>query len=190
MSVASIFKKEHKVNFLFFILSYLSTVFFLSVVIVGVVTFINYTKHNFLMFDMMFALKTVKMLSIGGFFAFIWSAFCISNDKKKCINMASNLIKQYNNYRPGLEPENKEKMGQLKEVLEEIDMNRNLYGLMSDLIVNDFDTRVRGINVKEVNYYLSCEMKYRTGEKDNFEIKFSAINGGDPVLKYISCLNQ
>ncbi|ECD9385046.1 hypothetical protein FNI57_23675 [Salmonella enterica subsp. salamae] len=62
--------------------------------------------------------------------------------------MASNLIKQYNNYRPGLEPENKEKMGKLKEVLEEIDMNRNLYGLMSDLIVNDFDTRVRGINVK------------------------------------------
>ncbi|QPN37405.1 hypothetical protein I5080_19200 [Salmonella enterica] len=56
-------------------------------------------------------------------------------------------------------------MGKLKEVLEEIDMNRNLYGLMSDLIVNDFDTRVRGINVKEVNYYLSCEMKYRTGEK-------------------------
>ncbi len=68
MSVASIFKKEHKVNVLFFILSYISTVFFLSVIIVGVVAFINYTKHNFLMFDMMFVLKTVKMLSIGGFF--------------------------------------------------------------------------------------------------------------------------
>ncbi|EAY9562373.1 hypothetical protein BA087_06725 [Salmonella enterica] len=123
-------------------------------------------------------------------FLHLYGARFASLMTKKCINMASNLIKQYNNYRPGLEPENKEKMGELKEVLEEIDMNRNLYGLMSDLIVNDFDTRVRGINVKEVNYYLSCEMKYRTGEKDNFEIKFSAINGGDPVLKYISYLNQ
>ena len=65
-------------------------------------------------------------------------------------------------------------------------MSRHFYGSMTTFIVNDVDTWVKGINIKEMNYYLSCEVEYESGEKDKFKLKFSAINGGDPVLKSIS----
>lgn len=185
MNIVSLFKKEHKVNVVFFVTSYIITVFSLSLIIVTTVIITNYISRHSLVFDVSFAIKTIKMLSVAGFFAFIWSAICVYNDKKKCIKMASDLMGKYNDFIVNSDSE-KNSTASIKHIIKKMDMGRHFYGLMTSFIVNNIDTRVKGINVKEMNYYLSCEVEYKTGEKDKFEIKFSAINGGDPVLKSIS----
>ncbi|ECG8592421.1 hypothetical protein FNI11_22315 [Salmonella enterica subsp. salamae] len=185
MNIVSLFKNEHKVNAIFFVVSYIITVFSLSLITVMTVIITNYINRHFLIFDMSFAIKTIKMLSIAGLFAFIWSAICIYNDKKKCIKMASDLMCQYNNFSVDSDSE-ENSTASIRHIMEKMDMGRHFYGLMTGFIVNNIDTRVKGINIKEMNYYLSCEVEYKAGEKDKFKIKFSAINGGDPVLKSIS----
>ncbi|MFL4214733.1 hypothetical protein ACRYSL_22150 [Enterobacter mori] len=184
MNIVSLFKNEHKVNIVFFVASYIITVFSLSLITVITVIIINYINRHSLVFDIGFAIKIIKMLSIAGLFAFIWSAICIYNDKKKCTKCASDLMRQYNKF--NVNPDSEKKAESIRHIIKTMDMSRHLYGLMSGLIVNNIDTRVKGINIKEISYYLSCEVEYKTGEKDRFKLKFSAINGGDPVLKSIS----
>jgi hypothetical protein len=133
---------------------------------------------------MKFAIKTLGMLSIAGFFSFIWSVICLYKDKNKCIKMASDLMWQYNNHNIDSDF-GKESSENKKYIIEKIDMNRHYYGSMVELIINDIDIRVKGINIKEMSYYLSCKIEYKTGEKGEFKLKFSAINGGDPVLENI-----
>lgn len=82
MNIVSLFKNEHKVNIVFFVASYIITVFSLSLITVITVIIINYINRHSLVFDIGFAIKIIKMLSIAGLFAFIWSAICIYNDKK------------------------------------------------------------------------------------------------------------
>lgn len=183
MNVKSLFTNEHKVNIVFFVVSYMATVFSLSLITVVTVIIINYINRHSLVFDIGFAIKTIKMLSIAGLFAFTWSAVTTYNDRKKCINVALGLMNQYNTF--NINSDSGGESGSIRNAIIKMDLGRNFYGLMAGLIVNDIDTRVKGINIKEMNYYLSCEVKYKTGEKDRFKLKFSAINGADPVLKSI-----
>ena len=184
MNIVSLFKNEHKINIPFFVTSYIIIVFFLSLITFITVIIINYINRHSLVFDMGFAIKIIKMLSIAGLFSFIWSAFCIYNDKKKCTKLASDLMKQYNKF--NVNSYSEKKTENIKHIIKTMDRSRHLYGLMSGFIVSKIDTRVKGINIKEISYYLSCEVEYKTGEKDRFKLKFSAINGDDPVLKSIS----
>lgn len=160
------------------------TVFFLSLITIVIVAITNHINHHSLVFNMKYAIKTLGMLSIAGLFSFIWSVICLYKDKNKCIKIASSLTWKYNNYNIDSDFE-KEPNEKTKYIIEKIDMNRHYYGLMAKLIINDIDIRVKGINIKEMNYYLSCETEYKTGEKCEFKLKFSAINGGDPVLENI-----
>ncbi|QMN66116.1 hypothetical protein HVW65_03605 [Citrobacter freundii] len=185
MNIVSLFKNEHKINIVFFVVLYMTTVFSLSLITVTTVIITNYISRHSLDFDMGFAINTIKMLSISGLFSFIWSAICIYTDKKKCTKIASDLMRQYNNFSIDSDSE-KKSTESIKHIIKKMDMSRHFYGLMTGFIVNNIDIRVKGINIKEMNYYLSCEVEYKTGEKDKFKLKFSAINGGDPVLKSIS----
>lgn len=85
MNIVSLFKKEHKINITYLIASYTITVLSLSLSTVAIVAIVNYTSHDSLVFDIGFAIKSLKMLSIAGLFAFIWSAICIYNDKKNVL---------------------------------------------------------------------------------------------------------
>ncbi|WP_270422414.1 hypothetical protein [Citrobacter portucalensis] len=185
MNIVSLFKKEHKINITYLIALYTITVLSLSLTTVVIVAIVNYTSHDPLVFDIGFAIKSLKMLSIAGLFAFIWSAICIYNDKKKCINIALDLKWHYNNFSTNSNSQ-KKSSERVEHIIKKMDMSRHFYGSMTTFIVNDVDTWVKGINIKEMNYYLSCEVEYKSGEKDKFKLKFSAINGGDPVLKSIS----
>lgn len=185
MNIVSLFKNEHKINIIFLITSYTITVLSLSLITVAIVAIVNYTSHHSLVFDIGFAIKTLKMLSIAGLFAFIWSTICIYNDKKKCIKIALDLKRHYNNFSTNSNSQ-KKSSEKVEHIIKKMDMSRHFYGSMTTFIVNDVDTWVKGINIKEMNYYLSCEVEYKSGEKDKFKLKFSAINGGDPVLKNIS----
>jgi hypothetical protein len=85
VNIVSLFKNEHKINIVLLIASYTTTVFSLSLITVAIVAIVNYTSNHSLVFDIDFAIKTLKMLSIAGLFTFIWSTLCIYNDKKNVL---------------------------------------------------------------------------------------------------------
>ena len=83
MNIVSLFKNEHKINIVFFVVLYMTTVFSLSLITVTTVIITNYISRHSLDFDMGFAINTIKMLSIAGLVTFLWRAICIYTDKNK-----------------------------------------------------------------------------------------------------------
>lgn len=180
------FRKRNIVNVKFFVISYIISVLFVSIVIVIIVGILNYLNGKGVYYNSGFIGKTFKMISIAGFFTILYNIFTIFSDRKKINELILRFKQEYND--GSLIDYSFVKIMNEREifnVLEKTKLKRKHEGELNSLDILSITATVMGINIKRMEYRVLCHFSYSSGKSERVIFEFYTINNGDLKLQEI-----
>lgn len=180
------FRKRNIVNVKFFVISYIMSVLFVSIVIIIIVGILNYLNGKGFHYNNGFIEKTFKMISIAGFFAILYNVFTIFSDKIKIRKLILQFKQEYNDdclIEYSLVKIMNEK--KISNTPEKTKLKRKYDGKLNSLDIHSITATVMGINIKRMEYRTLCTFLYSSGKNEKVIFEFYTINNVDLKLQNI-----
>lgn len=188
----SFFKRRYIVNAKLFIFSYIVSVLSVSVAIILTIGIINYLNGHEVYYKEGFILKTFELMALGGLFAVLYSFIMIFSDKNKAIDFIFEFKNSYNKSSDMQLHDLFKDMDErtLRDIFIEIEKRRTAEGKLLTCEIKSTIITVSGINTKKMEYCISCDFSYLSGNNENVIFNFHTINNGKLKLQYLTYENN